>query len=70
MGRHPDTSLLFLFVKTVACMAALSVSVLVGGASDAQAQDFMTEAELLATMPGNQLSGVSNSNTKNAWKIR
>lgn len=67
MARRPNTSALFLHVKTAACMAALSVSVLVGGASDAQAQDFMTEAELLATIPGSQLSGVSNRDNKSTW---
>jgi len=31
------------------------------------AQDFMTQEELLATIPGGQLSGVSNSDGKTPW---
>lgn len=31
------------------------------------AQEFMTQEELLATIPGNQLSGISNNDGKTPW---
>lgn len=35
--------------------------------TQAQAQQFMSEAELLATIPGNQVSAISNEDGKTKW---
>ena len=48
-------------------MAVMAAALLFFAPQTAQAQEFMTQKELLATIPGNQLSGTSNQDGKTPW---
>ena len=53
--------------KTVFCLAFIASFAMLLGPVPAHAQDFMTQSELLATLPGSQISGVSNRDGKTPW---
>jgi len=54
-------------LKTTLAATAASCLLLFVLPANAQAQQFMTQAELLATIPGSQISGVSNKDGKTPW---
>ena len=45
----------------------MALAVLLIGPVPAHAQEFMTQSELLATLPGSQISGVSSRDDKTPW---
>ena len=53
--------------KTHIWIVILCTVLTLGTAQVTQAQDFMTQAELLATIPGSQISGISNRDGKTPW---
>jgi len=53
-------------IKAIFC-SAIASGMLLLGPLPAHAQDFMTQSELLATLPGSQISGVSNRDGKTPW---
>lgn len=53
--------------RSIVSIAAALAAIGTIGSTTAFAQQFMTQEELLATIPGNQLSGVSNNDGKTPW---
>ncbi|MEL6432198.1 MAG: hypothetical protein AAFQ28_00175 [Pseudomonadota bacterium] len=57
----------FYWTKRMAAFVACLMIAHLANAVPAQAQQFMSEAELLATIPGSQISGISNQDGKTEW---
>ena len=53
--------------KAIICSAFIASVAVLLGPLPAHAQNFMTQSELLATLPGSQISGVSNRDGKTPW---
>lgn len=56
-----------LAITRIFSLFAFSIVVLLATPHDVRAQQFMTKDELLAAIPGNQLSGISNQDGKTPW---
>lgn len=63
LGHHSFFNTLKHILRMVAAGAFFGTML----AGTATAQDFMTKAELLATIPGSQISGISNQDGKTPW---
>ncbi len=55
------------FISSRFCATAIAVGIALCASSAVHAQTFMTQSELLATIPGSQMSGVSNQDNKTPW---
>ena len=57
----------FSTAKSKVFLGIVCTSLTLGTAQIAQAQEFMTQAELLETIPGSQISGISYQDNKTPW---
>ncbi|WP_435230830.1 hypothetical protein ACMAZE_02685 [Pseudopelagicola sp. nBUS_20] len=53
--------------KTMSFYTLLTVGIVSFSTYFAQAQQFMSQKDLLATLPGSQVSGIANSDNKTPW---